>query len=239
MKEKKMINRKQTFALVFALSTVSMLNASHAGASASDKPASQTLKGKIEARGSNRVTRPAMPPPPLGSVFDTLDKPKGKLTPEEAKKASLDNIHKNDFKFELMQSSKNDPKEAQAAELDAKDESMMIAWEAWHKRVCESIQRYWVSEPDIPAGDARVSVDIGRDGSIDFHYVSFKGTKQDQSYFEDAVKHTLQGIEHSRALIFPKGSQRSHVAFVARFQTDSEHEGYDWQHGDYERVPGR
>lgn len=222
-----------------------------------DKEASssQTLKGRVEARTGNRLSRPAMPASPLGDVLDSITKPGAagvKLNAQAAKKDPLDAFKKDDFNFrlQLMQSSKGDPEEKKAAETDLQDGDLMIAWDAWHKRVCEAIQRYWVAEPHIPHGDERVAVNITKDGRVHFHMLNyhhdpgnsselFDSRREHEIEFEEAVANTLRGIEHKKVLIFPNGSHRKHVEFVARFQTDADHEGYTWKRGDYEKVPMR
>ena len=213
--------------------------------------ASKSLKGRVEARNGNRLSRPAMPASPLGDSLDGIGKPGVKLNALAAKKDPLDAFKKDDFNFrlQLMKSTKGDPAEKRAAEADLKDGDLMIAWDAWHKRVCQAIQRHWVAEPHIPHGDERVAVDITNDGRVHFHMLNyhhqssevelFEDRRDHELGFEDAVASTLRGIEHQRVLVFPKGSQRKHVEFVARFQTDADHEGYTWKQGDYERVPLR
>lgn len=210
------------------------------------------LKGRVEARTGNRLSRPAMPASPLGDVFDNVGKPGEagvKLNAQATKKDPLDAFKKDDFNFrlQLMQSSKDDPEEKKAFEADAKDGDLMIAWDAWHKRVCEAIQHYWVREPHIPHGDERVAVNITKEGRVHFHMLNYHhrtnsselfDTRRDHEIeFEEAVANTLRSIEHKKVLNFPGGSLRKHVEFVARFQTDADHEGYSWKQGDYERVP--
>lgn len=242
----------QVVASVVALASLSMpaFAADNSPASAQQK----TLKGRVESRTGNRLSRPAMPASPLGDVFDNIGKPGEpgvKLNAQAAKKDPLDALKKDDFNFrlQLLQSSKNDPEETKAAEADQKDRDLMIAWDAWHKRVCEAIQRNWVAEPHIPHGDERVAVNITKDGRVHFHMINyhhqttsselFDTQREHEIEFEAAVANTLRGIERKKVLTFPNGSLRKQVEFTARFQTDADQEGYTWKQGDYERVPTR
>lgn len=252
---------KSRNALVTKIQVVSSIVALSIGSlpaySADGNPANaqqKTLKGRVESRTGNRLSRPAMPASPLGDVFDNIGKPGqagGKLNAQAAKKDPLDALKKDDFNFraQLMQSSKNDPEETKAAEADQKDRDLMIAWDAWHKRVCEAIQRNWIAEPHIPHGDEKVAVNITRDGRVHFHMLNYQhqtpsselfDTKREHEIeFEAAVANTLRGIERKKVLIFPAGSLRKQVEFTARFQTDADSEGYTWKQGDYEKVPMR
>lgn len=238
-----MLKKTLLVSLAFALIGTS-LNSATAAAPASQATHQGALKGRVEQRNAaTKVVRPAMPSSPLGDALDGFGKSKGNLSAGVAKKDSpVDVISKSDFQFQLSRSAGNDPAEKKAAAIDSSDQELVIEWDAWHKRVSEAIQHNWNMQPSIPPGDASVSVEIKKNGSVHYSIVSFKDIAGEEFYhrqkedFEAAVSDSLRGVEFHRVLNFPKRSLRQHVAFTARFSNGADGH-FSWKHGDVERIP--
>lgn len=214
-------------------------------------PAQDFIRGRIQhSAGPVRVSRPKAPAAQEATPAQTVASKAG------AKKHI--EIDLGDFKYSPMQpalpdwpsSAARSPRFPQqktgASQANLIDESaeMTIAWEEWHKRVSEEIYARWVHLGRVP-GEARVSITVKRDGSMDWSVSSYLGPHSSfgfhplvESHFRASVDATLASVKGSPAFEFPEKSQRQEVQLHTKFssQMDNGPSGYSWKRGDYEKV---
>lgn len=212
--------------------------------------ADEVLQGRIE-KANARVNRPAMPSKPLGDALDHISAGKHSRAGFDLTASSVANLldkHAFDFSQNAFEG-QNSKLGASASESStqpvdsASDRELVIAWEAWHKRLCEHIYHHWLSLGRVP-GEGVVVLHVTRDGKIDYDLQDFHTELFDESVpeqrmlFDECVGETLKALNHKEVLPFPARSRRTEVFLSTRFsfRHGDGPSGYNWKKGDYERV---
>lgn len=215
------------------------------------------LKGKVQA--SDRVVRLQRPKLPRLDAQSPVGNP-GQL------KAA---VNASDFNFSLKSSQNGSgitytaetperddsaaPTQQDAKPLasEAEDADMVIAWEQWHKRVCQAIYENWIRNSKIPGiahttltvtRDHHITVDV-RDVNIAPHALemlpragaSFRVDQLNDEFVRE-IQATISVLDGTSILEFPSGSRRTTTSFHPYFSKDGDMNGYEWRRDDYERV---
>lgn len=146
-------------------------------------------------------------------------------------------------------------KAAKATEPDlfGEEESgeLVIAWEAWHKRVSGAIFERWRVNGKLP-GVAHVELRFTRDRHVivdvqdvyidpDVYNLLPEGSPCSPEYlrkqFTEEIMSSVQPLDGSSVLDFPAKSKRTVVYETPAFRGTRGPASYSWKHDDYERVP--
>ncbi len=126
---------------------------------------------------------------------------------------------------------------------DGANKGLVIAWEQWHKAICQNIYQQWKNENPVP-GSAAVLIKVSRFGNVSFSvqnlFVNGYGQQGElnRQAFMEAVNRSVDRIDR-RLLRFPAGSQRNEVVLTATFaHSDQEYapDGFDWKRNDFEQI---
>jgi hypothetical protein len=119
---------------------------------------------------------------------------------------------------------------------------MMLAWDAWHKRVAATIFNRFnffakAAFQHSPPLAAHLSYQVTRDG----HIVNITmDQKSNNVLFNVLVYQCIKSLEGDMSILaFPQGSHRTLVAKAGQFTQNYGQEGFRYVVGDQERVPGR
>jgi hypothetical protein len=205
------------------------------------------LHGKIES--SDHVVRLQRPQTP---TLDTSSSARGNSGPLKA----LVDFGDTDFAHTMQaQQAREDNQTAgkpNATEAEGRAESneLIIAWEAWHKRVCAAIYENWLRNSKI-LGVAHTTITVTRDRHISVivkdlqiapeelnrlpRNVPFAQERLEQEFAREILA-SVEPLNGLSLLTFPEKSQRQVTEFHPYFKKIGE-AGYDWTTDDYERVP--
>jgi hypothetical protein len=120
------------------------------------------------------------------------------------------------------------------AELESERDSqeMVIAWEAWHKRVSGAIYERWTSTHPRP-GSARLKITITKHGDVDVSILTSSGDQR----FDDDLLAQVKQIERAPVLQFPEHSTRHAMTIgIKCTASPTVSSGYGWKKDDYERI---
>jgi hypothetical protein len=132
------------------------------------------------------------------------------------------------------------------SELD--DREMIIAWERWHQRLCEALYHNWTRfSLGLFPGSAHTTITVSRNHTIsvtvgevdvDPRVAMLFHVSDPESVFAHRVTDSVRILDGSSLLEFPDRSRRTEVTITPNFEANvGSQSGYDWKHGDFERVP--
>jgi hypothetical protein len=252
-----MITELRIFLLASAVSLITVAPPAVAQAATATAANTPSLKGKVQKQDAPmRIRRPELPPmgvaesgEPSGAAVTTRSGP------------SLHGVaSENDF---MLNFKKQSPVFAptslsgQAAKHDnnslaseAEDKELVIEWEEWHHRVSEAIFQRWRNLGVFP-GIAHTTLTFTRAGRVfvTVHAVDlpdnlfqvimpqYRGYSMEEirRQFARAVEDSVLPLNGSSTVRFPERSHRDMVTLTPNFAGDVD-EGYNWKHGDTERV---
>jgi hypothetical protein len=130
----------------------------------------------------------------------------------------------------------------------SEDEEGLIAWEAWHKRVCQAIYEEWEINSKI-RGIAHTTLRFTRNHHIicsiqDVDVIPEMSNRPpwmavNQKALEDEfvreIMVTVQSVDGNPILEFPAKSQRTETSMSPFFKKMGD-SGFDWRKDDYEHV---
>lgn len=211
----------------------------------------QVLKGKVEQRDKPvRLQRPGTP---------VLESSKGATSAKTASASAVNSatmgLGSDDFLFNFKKGTgKSDnigsAKSGGPLEGEAESGELVIAWEQWHKRVCEAIFQKWRVNGNLP-GVAHVRLHFTRDRHVevtveDVHIddsvysvlpVGEPATPEDlQEEFAAQILDSVSPLDGSPILDFPAKSKRRAVTFTPAFRGTRGPANFTWKKDDYEHV---
>jgi hypothetical protein len=150
------------------------------------------------------------------------------------------------FAADLQPPSQEPFHQPQRSEVD--DREMIIAWEQWHKRLCEALYQNWTRFSfGLVPGSAHTTITVTRNHNItvtvgeidvDPRAAVFFHVSDPQETFANRVLTSVRILDGSALLEFPARSRRTEVTITPNFEASiGNSSGYDWKHGDIERVP--
>lgn len=244
--------------LACAVSLVAAAPPAVAQASTAPQATGQALKGKIQkGEGPVRIRRPDMPP--AVNVADTnettgdtavYNKPSTALRGVASESDFMLDFRKGSPVFAPETNTLKGKTENTKLSSDTEDESLIIEWEEWHHRVSQAIFERWRTLGMIP-GVARTTLTFTRAGRVfcTVHEVDlpenvynlampqYRAYSQEalRRMFARAVEDSVLPLNGSSTVHFPSRSKRDVVTLTPNFSGDVD-EGYNWKHGDTERV---
>ncbi len=217
----------------------------------------EPLTGHLERRDKVvRFKRPGGDLPLLPSALKALGI-------AESSKAHILPLRASDFVFNFNACSPRaaeDPAalageatDSPALDSEAESADLIIAWEAWHKRVSEAIYSNWLCHSSLPGQatctmtftcDRHVSVKVE---NVDLPsgvglLLAARGNYGREQALEEVfarqVEDTVAALNNSPILAFPPGSRRTEVVEHTSFKygIDEGGGGYTWRKGDVERI---
>lgn len=217
------------------------------------------LKGKVQKMDAPvRIRRPDMPAVGVAQPNEVGE------TGSAASKNNLHGVaSENDFMLNFKKESpvfapSSAPLNAGTAKKDnntslaneAEDQELLIQWEEWHHRVSEAIFERWRTLGVFP-GVAHTTLTFTRAGRVfcTVHAIDlpenvfqimmpqYRGysIEEIRRRFARAVEDSVLPLNGSSTVHFPERSKRDVVTLTPNFSGDVD-EGYNWKHGDTERV---
>jgi hypothetical protein len=244
------------FALVVAFGSCSfgtVVAAAESSSSSSRNAAGHLLKGKIEQHdGGRRLQRPAMP-----SLAASVDQSTGKSGSAPATRlSSAMDLGSDGFTLNFNNRTAQSDDTTRGAKGDvlvgeAENSALVIAWENWHKRVCEAIFEHWKVNGNLP-GVAHARLHFTRDRHVsvvvqDVYVdplvyqilpVGSHMSPQDLDHqYRMEVLESVSFLDGSPLLEFPSASKRTEVLLTPAFRGTSGPANFTWKRDDFERVP--
>lgn len=220
--------------------------------------AENVLKGKVNAHsGPVRIARPAMPSVDLSASSKGSGSGGSKGVIDFGDMDFAAGLHKDFGKIDMpkplgrLNAHTSSEPSGKPVSLDssAEEAELVIAWEAWHKRVCSAIYERWMNNSKI-GGVAHTTIRVTRDRRIsvtlhdieiapwemahlprDYHFMEEKLREE----FMREVQDSVDPLNGTSVLDFPSKSNRAETSFKPYFRKEGE-AGYDWRTDDFERV---
>jgi hypothetical protein len=211
------------------------------------------LRGKIEQRdGFVRLQRPALP-----KLATSNESNSGKVS-GNAQRSPFDlgadgfslNFNNQSGVADDTAGSGGTKAKVDPLVAEAENDAMVIAWENWHRRVCQAIFERWRVNGNLPGvGHARLRFTRDRhieviveDIRIDDDVYSIlpigariSPEELDQQYRAEILD-SVQPLDGSPVLAFPENSKRREVVLTPAFRGTRGPANFTWKKDDYEHI---